>query len=246
VSTPAIDVKGLTVHYGDLLALDAVTLQIQPGRVCALVGMNGSGKSTLFKSIIGLVRADRGQVLIHGRPPGVARSSGMAAYVPQREEVDPDFPLSVGEVVMTGRYPKMGWTRRPRQADHAAVQMALARVGLSDLAGRPIGHLSGGQRKRVFVARGVAQGASVLLLDEPFAGVDQHSQRAITQVLRELANDGVAIMIATHDLDSLPELADDAVLLMRTVLMHDVPVQVLRPENLARAFGLPGPPEHER
>src|SRR5690606_2380081 len=138
---------------------------------CALVGMNGSGKSTLFKAIIGLVRPVRGEVLMHGRPPSRARAEGLLGYVPQSEEVDWRFPVSVRDVVMMGRYGRLGMTRRPGAADRAAVEEALERVDLVDLADRQIGRLSGGQRKRAFVARGLAQGARVVLLDEPFAGV---------------------------------------------------------------------------
>lgn len=238
MTEPAIAVQDVTVHYGDVLALDKASVQIAPGRVCALVGMNGSGKSTLFKSIIGLITPDGGTVRIHGRPPEVARTAGVVGYVPQREDVDWAFPLSVWDVVMTGRYGRMGLTRRPRSADRDAVVRALDQVEMSDLSDRAIGQLSGGQRKRVFVARAIAQEASVLLLDEPFAGVDERSQRTITAVLRQMAGHGVTIVISTHDLQTLPDLADDAVLLMRTVLMHDVPAKVIRPENLARAFGL--------
>ncbi|MGV9409679.1 metal ABC transporter ATP-binding protein [Nocardia sp. NPDC003693] len=234
----AIDVADVSVHYGDLLALDGVTVTVGSGRICGLVGMNGSGKSTLFKSIMGLVRPDRGTVLINGGAPAAARKSGVLGYVPQSEDVDWSFPLSVGDVVMTGRYGHMGFTRRPRRADREAVAHALERVELTDLAGRQIGQLSGGQRKRAFVARGIAQGATVLLLDEPFAGVDKRSEATITTLLRELAADGVTVLISTHDLHALPGLADEAILLNRRVLAHGDPREVLRPENLALAFGM--------
>jgi manganese transport system ATP-binding protein len=147
----------------------------------------------------------------------------------------------VRDVVMMGRYGFQGFTRRASRADREAVDRALERVELTDLADRRIGALSGGQRKRAFVARGLAQGARVLLLDEPFAGVDTPSEATITGVLRELADDGATILVSTHDLGALPRLADEAVLLMRRVLLHDSPDVVLRPENLARAFGLEAP-----
>ncbi|MEU2030357.1 metal ABC transporter ATP-binding protein [Nocardia amamiensis] len=236
--TPAIEVRGVTVRYGDVLALDGVDLALDSGRVCGLIGMNGSGKSTLFKSIMGLVQPDRGTVRINGDAPVAARRAGVLGYVPQSEDVDWSFPLSVRDVVMTGRYGRMGFTRRPRKADREAVAHALERVELTDLADRQIGQLSGGQKKRAFVARGLAQGATVLLLDEPFAGVDKRSEATITTLLRELAADGATILVSTHDLNALPGLADEAVLLMRTVLAHGDPDSVLRPENLARAFGL--------
>ncbi|WP_067652363.1 metal ABC transporter ATP-binding protein [Nocardia harenae] len=236
--TAAIEVDEVTVHYGEVLALERASLRLDRGRVCALIGMNGSGKSTLFKSIMGMVTPDTGTVRIAGGTPAAARKAGLVGYVPQSEEIDWAFPITVREVVMTGRYGRLGCTRRPRAADRAAVADALERVELADLAHRQIGQLSGGQRKRAFVARGIAQGASVLLLDEPFAGVDKRSEATITALLRELAADGAAVLISTHDLHALPNLADEAVLLMRKVLAHGDIDEVIRPENLVRAFGL--------
>ena len=235
---PAIEVRDVTVHYGDVLALDRVSLALRPGRVCGLVGMNGSGKSTLFKTIMGTVKPDTGTVRINGAAPAAARKAGVLGYVPQSEDVDWTFPLSVRDVVMTGRYGRMGPTRRPKKADRDAVDHALERVELTDLADRQIGQLSGGQKKRTFVARGIAQGATILLLDEPFAGVDKRSEATITALLRELADAGAAILVSTHDLHALPDLADEAILLLRTVLMHGDPGVVLQPDNLAAAFGL--------
>ncbi|MEV0355905.1 metal ABC transporter ATP-binding protein [Nocardia sp. NPDC050697] len=236
--TAAIEVDEVTVHYGEVLALERAALTLDRGRVCALIGMNGSGKSTLFKSIMGMVTPDAGTVRIAGGTPTAARKAGLVGYVPQSEEIDWAFPITVREVVMTGRYGRLGFTRRPRAADRAAVDAALERVELTDLAHRQIGQLSGGQRKRAFVARGIAQGASVLLLDEPFAGVDKRSEATITALLRELAADGAAVLVSTHDLHALPTLADEAVLLMRKVLAHGDLDEVIRPENLVRAFGL--------
>ncbi|MGK8523685.1 metal ABC transporter ATP-binding protein [Nocardia asteroides] len=238
MSGPVIEVRGVSVRYGDVPALEDVDLTVAAGRVCGLIGMNGSGKSTLFKTIMGLARPDRGTVRINGAPPVEARRAGILGYVPQSEDVDWSFPLSVRDVVMTGRYGRLGFTRRPRKADREAVAHALERVELTDLADRQIGQLSGGQKKRAFVARGLAQGATVLLLDEPFAGVDKRSEATITALLRDLAADGATILVSTHDLHALPGLADEAVLLMRTVLAHGDPDAVLRPENLAMAFGL--------
>ncbi|RVW00457.1 metal ABC transporter ATP-binding protein [Rhodococcus spongiicola] len=236
--TDAIRVQDVTVHYGEVLALQDVSLTVAHGRVCGLIGMNGSGKSTLFKTIMGLVEPDTGTVTIDGRSPSWARGSGVIGYVPQSEDVDWSFPLTVRDVVMMGRYGQMGFTRRPRRADRDAVDHALERVELTDLADRQIGQLSGGQKKRAFVARGIAQGAAILLLDEPFAGVDKRSEATITRLLRELTAGGATVLVSTHDLHALPQLADEAVLLMNTVLMHGSCDEVLLPENLARAFGL--------
>jgi len=236
-AAPAIETSGLIVRYGETLALDDVSIRVGTGRICGLVGMNGSGKSTLFKSIMGIVRPDNGQVLIHGRTPAAARKNGDLGYVPQSEDVDWSFPVSVRDVVMMGRYGHLGFTRRPRAADHAAVADALARVELTEFADRQIGQLSGGQKKRAFVARGIAQQASVLLMDEPFAGVDKRSEATIVRLLKELAADGTSILISTHDLHALPGLADESILLLRRVLVHGPTAEVLTPGNLALAFG---------
>lgn len=237
MTSPAIQVDGVTVRYGDVLALDDVTLSLEAGRICGLVGMNGSGKSTLFKSLMGLVTPDAGTVQIEGASPTDARKAGALGYVPQSEDVDWTFPVSVRDVVMMGRYGGMGFMRRPRRSDREAVAEAIARVELDDLADRQIGQLSGGQRKRAFVARGIAQGARILLLDEPFAGVDKRSESTITRLLRELADAGSTVLVSTHDLQALPRLADEAVLLLNRVLMHGDTRDVLTPQNLATAFG---------
>ncbi|WP_206040105.1 MULTISPECIES: metal ABC transporter ATP-binding protein [unclassified Rhodococcus (in: high G+C Gram-positive bacteria)] len=227
----------VTVRYDSVVALDRASLEVAPGRVCGLVGTNGSGKSTLFKSIMGLVEPTEGDISIGGVGISAARKSGAVAYVPQAEAVDWDFPIGVRDVVMTGRYGRQGWMRRARRGDHEAVAEALDRVGLTPFAHRQIGQLSGGQRKRVFVARAIAQRAPLLLLDEPFAGVDTTTQAALTDVFRDLAADGHTLLVATHDLAGLSQLCDEAVLLQRQVILHSTPDEVLRPENLARAFG---------
>lgn len=236
--TPAIRASGVVVDYGRVRALDSVDLEIAPGCVTGLVGMNGSGKSTLFKALMGTVRLEAGEVRLDGMDPRTARKRGVVGYVPQSEDVDWAFPLSVRDVVMTGRYGHMGPTRRARPADRAAVADALERVELTELAGRQIGRLSGGQRKRVFVARAIAQGARTLLLDEPFAGVDKRSEATIVRLLHELAAQDCAVVVATHDLHALPQLAESVVLLRRHVLFHGPVAEGLAPEHLVRAFGL--------
>ncbi|MFW0790773.1 metal ABC transporter ATP-binding protein [Gordonia sp. CPCC 205333] len=234
----AIVVENVSVHYGTVPALQDASFTLESGTVCGLVGMNGSGKSTLFKTIIGMITPDSGRVTVNGGSPVAARKAAAVGYVPQSEAIDWAFPLTVREVVMTGRYGHLGLTRRPRRADQAAVDTALERVELTDYQHRQIGQLSGGQRKRAFVARGIAQDASVLLLDEPFAGVDKRTEATITTLLRELAGAGATILVSTHDLHALPKLADEAVLLMRRVLAQGRPDEILTPENLVRAFGL--------
>ncbi|KAA5832545.1 metal ABC transporter ATP-binding protein [Saccharopolyspora hirsuta] len=236
--TLAISAHRVTVHYGETLALDDVSVDIGPGRICGLLGMNGSGKSTLFKALMGLVRPDSGDIRLLGRDQRQARRDGLIAYVPQSEAVDWTFPVTVGDVVMMGRYGHLGLTRHPKQKDKAAVRAALERVGLTELAGNPIGALSGGQRKRAFVARGIAQEAQLLFLDEPFAGVDKKSEATISDLLRELRSEGRTVVISTHDLASVPALCDEAVLLQQRVIAHGPLDEVLSPETLARTFGV--------
>lgn len=234
---PAVEVTSLRVSYDETVALDGVNLTVASGQVHGLVGMNGSGKSTLFKSLMGLIDVQTGSMEIFGTPPTKARKALRVAYTPQSEEVDWDFPISVRDVVTMGRYGHMGWRRRTRAEDREAVDHALARCQLQDFADRQIGALSGGQRKRAFVARGLAQGAELLLLDEPFAGVDRRSETMITGLLRELAAEGRTILISTHDLISIPALCDQVALINRHIIAHGNPAETLVPDRLAEAFG---------
>lgn len=234
----ALEVRGLTVRYAEVVALDDVDVAVAPGTACGLVGVNGSGKSTLFKAVVGLVRPRSGTVEVLGGSAEAARRRGAVAYVPQADELDRDFPVDVGDVVLMGRYHRMGATRRPAAADRAAVADALERVGLTALADRQVGRLSGGQRQRVLLARAIAQEADLLLLDEPFTGVDAASEAAVTAVLGELLDAGCSIVLSTHDLAMLPALCAQSVLLHQRVLAHGPTAQVLTPENLARTFGL--------
>ncbi|EYR62084.1 ABC transporter ATP-binding protein [Actinotalea ferrariae CF5-4] len=236
--TPALRVRGLGVRYREVVALEDVDLEVGVGEACGLVGMNGSGKSTLFRTVVGLQRAGTGDVTVLGRSVDRARAEGLLGYVPQQDDLDRDFPVTVRDVVLMGRYHRMGLTRRARAADEQAADDALARVGLADLADRRIGRLSGGQRQRALLARALAQDARVLLLDEPFTGLDVTSQAAVEQVLRELVAAGGSVLVSTHDLGSLPQLCSRSVLLHRRVLAAGPTAEVLTPENLARAFGL--------
>ncbi|QBI54286.1 metal ABC transporter ATP-binding protein [Streptomonospora litoralis] len=242
-AVPAVEVEGVTVRYGDVVALEDVGLRVRQGRICGLVGTNGSGKSTLFTAVMGLTPVQSGSVRILGLGPDAARGRGLLGYVPQSEQVDWAFPLRVSDVVMMGRYGHMGPARRPRRADRAAVAEALERTGLIELAHRQIGALSGGQRKRAFVARGIAQGARVFLLDEPFAGVDKRSEAAIVEVLSAMRDEGHTLVLSTHDLAGVPRLCDEAVLLQRRLLAQGAPEDVLSPELLAQAFGIAPRPE---
>ena len=234
--------ENVHVNYGPVRALTGASFPLDTGRICGLIGMNGSGKSTLFKAIMGVVPAHAGTITLDGQAVGGKRAhrhrAGIVSYVPQSEEIDWTFPISVREVVSMGRYRNLGITRRLRAADRAAVDEALARVELTDLADRQIGALSGGQRKRAFVARAIAQGAQLLLLDEPFAGVDKRSEAMLIQVIEQLRDEGATVLVSTHDLASLRQFADEALLLRGDILMHDTPEKVLAPENLVRAFGM--------
>lgn len=236
--TAALELHNVSVSYGEIRALAGCSLSLRAGAVTGLIGMNGSGKTTLFNTVMGAVRPATGTVTVNGASAQAARSQGRIAYMPQSENVDWNFPVSVADVVMMGRYGHLGITRRPRSHDRQAVADALARVGLSDLAKRPIGRLSGGQRKRAFMARAIAQEASLLLLDEPFAGVDSRSEATMVELLRELAAQGNTVLVSTHDLRGLADLADDAALLLQRVLFHGPVERALDPVNLARTFGL--------
>lgn len=237
-SHPAVLADHVTVRYGDVLALDRATVTIGRGLVCGLIGMNGSGKSTLFKALMGMVRVESGRIELFGLAPKQARRSGLVAYVPQSEAVDWAFPTSVYDVAMMGRFGHQGPLRRPSADDKRAVHNALERVELDTLADRQIGALSGGQRKRAFLARAIAQDAELLFLDEPFAGVDRRSEATIVALLHALRDEGRTIVIATHDLAGLPALCDEAILLQQRVIVHGTPDEALAPEALARAFGL--------
>lgn len=233
-----ISVTGATVTYRNgHTALRNANFQIPTGTITALVGVNGSGKSTLFKAIMGFVRLAKGKILVLGMPVESALRKNLVAYVPQAEEVDWNFPVLVEDVVMMGRYGHMGMMRIPRRADNEAVTTALSRVNMSDFRKRQIGELSGGQKKRVFLARALAQDSRVILLDEPFTGVDVKTEQQIITLLRELRDEGRVMLVSTHNLGSVPEFCDRAILLDRTVLASGPTREVFTRANLERAFG---------
>lgn len=235
---PSIDVRGLTVVYSNgHTALQDVSFELGPGTICGLAGPNGSGKSTLFKALMGFVRPARGEVRICGLSVGDALKRRTVAYVPQSEEVDWNFPVLVDDVVMMGRYGHMGFLRIPTAEDRRQVDIALDRVGMGHLRKRQIGELSGGQRKRVFLARALAQGASIILLDEPFTGVDVKTETAIVGLLRELRSAGHLMLVSTHNLGSVPDYCDRVVLLNRTVLAAGPTALTFTQANLERTFG---------
>ena len=224
-------------YRSGLTAIERVSFSVPRGTITALVGVNGSGKSTLFKAIMGFVPVATGSVEILDRPAREALAESLVAYVPQADEVDWTFPVLVEDVVMMGRYGRMGWLRRPSAQDHALVAGALDRVGMAAFRQRQIGELSGGQKKRVFLARALAQEGRVILLDEPFTGVDVTTEEQIVKLLTELREEGRVMLISTHNLGSVPEYCDHAVLINRRVLASGPTEEVFTQANLEEAFG---------
>jgi manganese/iron transport system ATP-binding protein len=233
-----LSASSVSVRYRNgLTALSDTSFSIPRGCIAALVGVNGAGKSTLFKAIMGFIPLTAGEIRILGRPARAALRAGLVAYVPQAEEVDWTFPVLVEDVVMMGRYGRMGFLRIPSAADHAAVAQALDRVGMADYRTRQIGELSGGQRKRVFLARALAQEGQVILLDEPFTGVDVQTEEAIIALLSEMRAEGRVMLVSTHNLGSVPEYCDHVVLVKGTVLAHGPTATTFTRDNLERTFG---------
>jgi manganese/zinc/iron transport system ATP- binding protein len=231
----AIEVTDLTVAYGDKPVLWDVDLEVAPGVLMAIVGPNGAGKTTLIRAILGLVTPAAGRALVHGRPYGERRR--LVGYVPQRGSVDWDFPTSVLDVVLMGRYGRLGWIRRPGAADRAAAREALEQVGMLELEGRQISQLSGGQQQRVFLARALVQDAEVYLMDEPFQGVDATTERAIVELLRELRQRGKTVVAVHHDLQTVPEYFDQVTLLNVRRIASGPVEDVFTEENLRRTYG---------
>jgi manganese/iron transport system ATP-binding protein len=235
---PGILVEHVTVVYRNgVTALENASFSIPRGSIAALVGINGSGKSTLFKAIMGFVPLASGRIEILGRPVSDSLSGARIAYVPQAEEVDWNFPVLVEDVVMMGRYGHMNFLRIPRQKDRDKVTEALKRVGMEAYRKRQIGELSGGQKKRVFLARALAQQSDVILLDEPFTGVDVTTETDIITLLSELRDEGKVLLISTHNLGSVPDFCDKTVLINRTILAFGDTSEIFTPENLEKAFG---------
>ncbi|MGH6771125.1 MAG: manganese/iron ABC transporter ATP-binding protein [Xanthobacteraceae bacterium] len=234
----SISVRGLTVTYSNgYTAVHDASFELDPGTICGLVGVNGSGKSTIFKAIMGFVRPAAGEVLLCGRSVAEALKRNIVAYVPQSEDVDWNFPILVEDVVMMGRYGHMNFLRMPSRADRYKVDEALERVGMAEYRSRQIGELSGGQKKRVFLARSLAQEGRIILLDEPFTGIDVKTEATIIGLLRELRASGHLMLVSTHNLGSVPDFCDEVVLINRTVLAAGPTAQVFTQANLERAFG---------
>lgn len=235
---PGIITSDLTVTYNNgNTALRNVSFEIPQGTITALVGVNGAGKSTLFKALMGFMPTIKGEISILGQSVKSALKGNSIAYVPQAEEVDWSFPVLVRDVVMMGRYGHMGFFRKTTPNDILEVDYALNRVGMADFKDRQIGELSGGQRKRVFLARALAQKSQVILLDEPFTGVDVKTETAIIELLGEMRKEGKIMLVSTHNLGSVPEFCDRTILIKETVLAYGKTENTFTRQNLELAFG---------
>lgn len=232
-----LGVEGLSVGYGAEPVLQGVDLRLEAGSICALVGLNGAGKSTLFRALMGFLTPTGGTMRIDGLAVAEAQRRQLVAYVPQDEQVPWDFPLRVWDVVMMGRYGHMTLLRWPGPLDRRAVRDALERVELTALAQQPVSVLSGGQRKRALLARAIAQQGRLLLLDEPFTGVDRRTEGLIIEQLRRFRSEGGSALIATHDLEAIPAFCDRVLLLNRRVLAWGPTAEVFTQANLLRTFG---------
>jgi len=236
VAQPALEIRDLGVAYGRRPALVGATFSVPRGVMLGVVGPNGSGKSTLLKAVLGLVSAERGEVRILGRKVD-GRTRRLVGYVPQREDVDWNFPVRAFDVVMMGRVPSMKFLRRPTTRDKGLVWKSLETVGMAEFAQKPIREFSGGQQQRIFLARALAQEAEVLLLDEPVSGVDAPSQDEILNLLRGLQERGKSVVVTTHDLSSVAERFELALLLNGRVVAFGPPGEVFTPELLTETYG---------
>ncbi|MPX43037.1 iron ABC transporter permease [Moraxella catarrhalis] len=233
-----ISLDDISVRYNNgHTALYDVSLHLQGGTTCALVGINGSGKSTLFKVLMGLIKPQTGYVKLCDLTIAQALKKNLVAYVPQSEEVDWQFPVSVLDVVMMGRYGHMSFLRQPKPKDYQKIDEAMSRVQINHLANRQISELSGGQKKRVFLARALAQESKILLLDEPFTGVDVKTEKAIMNLLDELRQEGHLILISTHNLGTVPEFCDQVIMINRTILAMGSTKSTFTQANLEKVFG---------
>ena len=232
---PPLSAENVTVTFGDVKVLNSVSFSAGPGCLMGVVGPNGAGKSTLFNALVGLVPVNEGRVLIHGR--SIDDSRGAVAYVPQFEKINARMPMKAEEVVMMGRTRRVGWLRRPRQVDREAVRSALEQVGMWELRSSIVSELSGGQRQRVFVARALAQGADILLLDEVFSGVDLASQESLVDVLYQLRDEGRTILMSSHDINHVAHCCDECLCINNHVCACGAPKDVLTSEVLEEMYG---------
>jgi ABC-type Mn2+/Zn2+ transport system ATPase subunit len=230
-----LTLEDVTVSYGGRPALQSVTMSVPHGAQVAIVGPNGAGKSTLFKALVGLLPVRSGRVTLRDRATG--HRGDTIAYVPQREEIDWGFPVTVHDVVMMGRYGRLGWFHRPGAADREVVARCLDELGIAELERRAIGELSGGQQQRVFLARALAQEPHVLLLDEPFTGVDLNAREALLMLLERLRPHGITVLVSTHDMQTAAQRFELGALLNGRLIAYGEPAGVFTEEHLGAAFG---------
>jgi ABC-type Mn2+/Zn2+ transport system ATPase subunit len=230
-----LEVSDLTVSYHRIPALHHINFQVGCGNCVALLGPNGAGKTTLLKALAGLLPLETGGIRFHGH--AVRETSNEFAYLPQRESVDWDFPVTVRGVVEMGRYLRVGWHRRFSKEDAAIAQTAIESMHLTAFADRQISALSGGQQQRVFLARSLAQEAHVLLLDEPFTGLDKPTQENLGQIIRQIAGEGRLVIASHHDIKSVPDLFNHVIFLNGELIASGPTRDVFTPENIARTFG---------
>jgi ABC-type Mn2+/Zn2+ transport system ATPase subunit len=227
-------VQDVWAGYDGRPAIEAISFDLPAGSLAGLAGPNGSGKSTLLKAVLGLVRPWRGRIEVYGQPLNGQRA--LIGYAPQAELVDWGFPATVADVVMMGRYGRIGLLRRPSAADRDAVAIALRQVGLEPLAGRQIGELSGGQQRRMLIARALAQDAGLLLLDEPMGGLDPTTEHELLSLFERLRDAGKTLLVATHDLSCIAACFDYTLLINQRLIAFGPTAQVLNTENLSVAF----------
>lgn len=235
INNLAVDVEDLTVAYRDKPVLWDVDLHVPAGVLLAIIGPNGAGKTTLIKAILGLIKPAAGRILIYDKPYYIQRS--VVAYVPQRGSVDWDFPTSVLDVVMMGRYGSVGWIRRPGKKEHHLAMEALEKVGMVDFWKRQISQLSGGQQQRVFLARALVQDALVYFMDEPFQGVDATTEKTIVNLLKDLRESGKTVLVVHHDLQTVSEYFDWAMLLNVRKIASGPVGEIFNEQNLRSAYG---------
>lgn len=232
----AIEITDLTVNYKDIVALDSITVSIAKNKITGIIGPNGSGKSTLLKAVLEIVPKKSGSVSLFNHSLNLVRNR--IAYVPQRESIDWNFPISVSQVVEMGRLNTKKWWQKKKQSDQEIVQNALAEVQLLDFMDRSIGELSGGQQQRVFIARALAQEAELIIMDEPFVGIDMASQESIISLIKKLRDTGKTIVIVHHDLSVVAQHFDEVILLNQKLIAHGSIQEILTPELIEQVYGV--------
>ncbi|MBF0753688.1 metal ABC transporter ATP-binding protein [Jeotgalicoccus nanhaiensis] len=233
----SLEVKNLTVSYSNKIALTDVNFSMESGKLIGIIGPNGSGKSTLMKAVLNLTAKDSGEVQINEKTLEEVR--GNIAYIPQRSNIDWDFPILVRDTVLLGTYPKLGLFNRPKTKEKKIAEEALKKVGMEDFADKQIGELSGGQQQRVFLARSLAQNADIFFMDEPFVGIDIHSEEIIINILKELRDQGKTLFVIHHDLTKVEDYFDELILVNKELVAAGAVSDVFTPELMERTFNAP-------